>query len=711
MHFDWNPGKNCWKVEEATRLSILIDGEAYYRAIHEALTRARHSIFILAWDIHSELSLIRGDDAESIEDDWPAELGPLLNTLVERRKELNVYILNWDFAMIYALEREMFPSHKLEWKSRDRIQFQLDGEHPIGASHHQKIVLVDDEIAFVGGFDLSKWRWDTREHAPENALRRCPDNKPYPPFHDIQLLVQGPIVRTVSELARQRWHNATGEDAVPENPDTSKQSPWPPSAKVLAETLPIAIARTLPEYGEQHNIREVEQLYLDSIAAAERFIYIENQYFSSEVIGKAIATRLREENGPEVILVMPESTGGWLEQHTMDVLRTRLMRMLQDADKHQRLRLYGVRLSQNPDLWLMVHAKVMVIDDVFVRVGSSNLSNRSMGLDTECDLAFMCPSEGAAAELARNFRRSLLSEHLGVTVEEVAGAEESHDSLIKAVESLRDGERTLMPLSSDIPDTVDSLVPEADIIDPEKPLEPEEFFERVVRPAEPKTILQRYARIISLIGGVVALALAWRFTGLSDWLSVENAEAIATRIKEAPFTPVLVLLAYIIGGLLVLPITLMIVATVAVFGTWAGMGYALAGAELSAIVTYAIGHFLGRDTVGRIAGSRVNRLMRAMAKRGMLTIITLRIVPVAPFTVINVVAGVSPIRFRDFALGNFLGIIPGIAGIALMVDQILASLKNPDPATLAIAAIVIAGVSALLYGLRHGIQKLRAEAG
>ena len=86
-------------------------------------------------------------------------------------------------------------------------------------------------------------------------------------------------------------------------------------------------------------------------------------------------------------MVLPLKTGGWLEQHTMDVLRDRILRTLREADVHDRLRVYYPQLAVNPDVTLMVHAKVMVIDDCFVRVGSSNLSNRSLGLDSECDLS------------------------------------------------------------------------------------------------------------------------------------------------------------------------------------------------------------------------------------------------------------------------------------------------------------------------------------
>ena len=102
--------------------------------------------------------------------------------------------------------------------------FCLDGHHPVGASQHQKIVVVDDTVAFVGGFDLSKWRWDTPAHRPRDNRRIDPDGKPYPPFHDIQMAVDGPVARTLGRLARKRWLRASREKPI-DREDLEKETP------------------------------------------------------------------------------------------------------------------------------------------------------------------------------------------------------------------------------------------------------------------------------------------------------------------------------------------------------------------------------------------------------------------------------------------------------------------------------------------------------
>ncbi len=151
---------NCWRRENAQRVAIAIDGAAYFRAVREAILAARHSVFIIGWDIHSKLKLVRDSDA----DGFPEELGALLD-FVAKQRGVDVYVLSWDFAMIYLIERETLPLYALNWKTHSRVRFHMDDKHPVGASQHQKIVVVDDAVAFSGGLDLSKWRWDTPEHA------------------------------------------------------------------------------------------------------------------------------------------------------------------------------------------------------------------------------------------------------------------------------------------------------------------------------------------------------------------------------------------------------------------------------------------------------------------------------------------------------------------------------------------------------------------
>jgi len=695
-------GHNYWRYPIANRAAFLINGESYFRAVREAICQAQDSIFIVGWDVHSELVLLR----EECQDDYPVKLGALLDYLVRKRPQLNVYILVWDFAMIYTMEREYFPYYKLSWKSHKRIHFCLDGNHPIGASQHQKIVVIDDQVAFAGGIDLSKWRWDTSAHHLDDKRRTDPDGESYPPFHDVQMIVDGQVAMALGELVRERWQVATQGAAAPLNSKAAKIL-WPNSVKPSIRDAPIAISRTMPAYLDKGEIREVECLYLDSIAAAQTFIYIENQYFTSNQIVEVLIDRLKQDKGPEIVIIMPEKTGGWLEQHTMDVLRNRQLKKLRTADIHKRLGIYYTRLSKEPHISLMIHAKVMIIDDVFVRVGSSNISNRSMGFDSECDLSLVSTDNTNVKHAITEFRHRLLAEHFSTDVKNVATAEKHQQSLIKTLTSLQGGIRSLQPLNENIEEDVDNWVPDSTILDPEKPVEPEELLNQFIKPEQRKPTYKYLLRISLLVFCVFALAAIWRWTELSTWVSAENAEIVVEWIKDSSLSPLLVLLFFILGSVFALPITFIIIATISVYGPWLGGIYALLGTEIAALVTFGIGHLLGHEGAKRIAGSIGNRLMASLSKRGVLSIIFFRIVPVAPFSIINIIAGVSGIKLRDFAIGNFIGIIPGVLAITLLTDRVLVLLKEANWQNIILLSITSILVILFLFKLRQWVKKQR----
>jgi phospholipase D1/2 len=697
-------GKNCWRAAQASRVAMLVDGEAYFRAVRTAIAGARKSVFILGWDIDSRLRLVREAD-----DGLPELLGPFLDAVLRRRRTLRVRVLSWDFAMIYALEREWMPVFRLNWTSHRRMRFQLDNQHPFGGSQHQKIVVVDDRIAFCGGMDLSKWRWDTPAHAADEPGRIDPDGASYGPYHDVQLLVEGEAAAALGELARGRWRTATGErlaaTAAPDAPP-----PWPPALAVDFSNVGIGIARTQPRYNDNAEVREIEQLHVDAIAAARHSIYLENQYLTSHRVVNALAARLRESDGPEIIAVLPRETGGWLEQMTMDVLRARVLRELHEADRHRRLR---VLYPQTPGLGercISVHSKLMVIDDRLLRVGSANLSNRSMGLDSECDLAIEGSRDEVRSGIAR-CRNRLLAEHLGCEPAQVAAAIDREGSLLRAIEQLNTGERRLCPLDAHVDEDIDRLVPESAMIDPEKPIDADQLAREFIDEQDVEPARNSVAITVAVLLAALGLAAAWRWTPLAQWLDLQTLEALAAQAREAPLTPMVVLAGFVAGSLLVIPLTLMTVVSVLVFGPWTGGLYALCGAWLGSIAGYGAGHLLGRDAIRRLAGSRLNSLSRRLAKRGILTVIAVRLLPVAPFTVVNLVAGASHIRLRDFALGNAVGLLPGTLATAAFVDSVADAIRSPSVTELAVVGAIIGTILAAGWALRTWLRRLSAPSG
>jgi hypothetical protein len=201
----------------------------------------------------------------------------------------------------------------------------------------------------------------------------------------------------------------------------------------------------------------------------------------------------------------------------------------------------------------MVHAKVMVIDDDFVRVGSSNLSNRSMGLDSECDLAVSAGENEAMRSAIVRLRNRLIAEHSGCDVGDVSNAIEKTGSLIEAIESLSKGERRLVPLSGDVPPEVDQWVPESELLDPEKPVEPDELFDFFIGLEQQPFAYRHMMKVIVLIAGVLALTAIWRFTPAGEWVDIESARSAGEWIRRQPLTPLLVISAFIFGGMIAFP--------------------------------------------------------------------------------------------------------------------------------------------------------------
>lgn len=453
------PGRNCWRTATASRVAVLIDAAAYFDAVSQAIERARQSVLILSWDIDSRTPLAGGQSSQ--------RLGALLHSALARRPGLHVHVLNWDFAFLYMLEREVMPAYRREWRAHPRLHFHADGTHPLGACHHQKVVVVDDAIGFTGGLDICARRWDTSAHDPADPRRVDLSGVPYPPFHDVQIAVEGPAARALGELARSRWHHATGDNLPAPHPHPSDH--WPVGVSPDFVDVEVAIVRTMPGSNGDGAVREVETLFLDTIHRAQRWIYVENQYLTSTRIADALAARLSAPTGPEIVLVVPREGCGWLEEQTMSMRRQRTVERLHAADHHDRLRIYAPVIDG--EVIVNVHSKVMVVDDALLRVGSANLSNRSMAVDTECDVALAASDDDTAEGIAA-VRDRLLADHLGATPTEVATATAETGSLIAAIERLRGRAHTLEPLPIRAPGWLDGLPNEAHVFDPPEPIEP-----------------------------------------------------------------------------------------------------------------------------------------------------------------------------------------------------------------------------------------------
>jgi phosphatidylserine/phosphatidylglycerophosphate/cardiolipin synthase-like enzyme len=461
-------GRNCWRIARADKAAVIVDACDYYRIIAAAMEAAQQRIFIVGWDFDTRIALSPDEQGKG------ETLGHFFLRLAREKPKRQIDILKWNFGALKQFLHIRSIGWLLRWKRTKAIDYRFDASHPVGCSHHQKIVVIDDRLAACGGIDIAADRWDTPAHLDADPHRIGPKGKPYGPWHDTTMLMQGDVAERLSELGRERWKTATRAELPKIDP---RDQPWPAQLPIMFEDVDIAIARTRAAYDELPEVREIEALYLDMIAAAERFVYIENQYLTSATIASAIARRLAEPDPPEFLLVMPRTADGWLEQKAMDATRLMLVKAIGRADHRGRFKVYVPVTSKGADIY--VHAKVAIVDDRLLRVGSSNLNNRSQGLDSECDViidaGLAANRDSGAAMTALRYR--LLGEHLGCEPGEVEAKERECGSMIDAVERLRrDGGKTLVPLPMEDIGEVEKVIADNELLDPQRP---EHLFEPI----------------------------------------------------------------------------------------------------------------------------------------------------------------------------------------------------------------------------------------
>ncbi|MBL8658515.1 MAG: VTT domain-containing protein [Rhodospirillales bacterium] len=697
MHRLFVPGETCWQCVRADRVAFLVDAAAYFSAFKAAALRARRSIVIIGWDIDSRVRL------EPDRDDVPApdRLGDFLDHLLVNRPGLHVHILAWDFPLIYAGDRELFTGFRLGMMANRRLRYCLDSAHPMGASHHQKIVVIDDALAFVGGIDFAARRWDTPRHELNDPCRVDSSGRQYPPFHDMQVAVDGEAAAALGEIARERWRRGTGKKLTKVR--RTADDPWPQGVGVDLKDVEVAIARTDAGIDGLTPIREVEALYIAAIAAAQTYIYIENQYLTAGHVGEALRASLERENGPEIVIVLPQESWDWLEQAAMDTRRASLIGRLRKADRNDRLRIYSPLVSGVP---IHVHAKVMIFDNRVVRVGSANLANRSMGLDTECDVAVETgQTDTVAGLLAR-----LVGEHLDHPAEDVAAAIAEEGSLVKAIERLRGRDHTLKPIRIvEVTEEAEEIAASSQpLLDPEQPAEAEMIVGRLIRAVDWRVLVRRLAIAGLFFSLVVALAMAWRVGPFSGWVNAESLVSWWQTFDGSVMAGIMAMGSIVVATLALVPLTFMVTAAAVAFGPVLGSAYAMLGALLSSAIVYGAGALLGERWATKLFGRRWRRIGDTLSGRGVLAVAMVRMVPVAPYSVVNFLAGALRVRFIDFILGTALGLIPGIIALSLFGAQLGAVLR--EPGWLNVSLLIVISL-ALLVGIGLGIRSLHRSQG
>lgn len=426
--------EGVWRYARAERASVIIDAADYFAHMQDAMLKARRRIFMIGWDFDTRIHLTHGRRwwQRPFKKGHPARLGGFIGWLVRHRRDLEIRILKWGGSLIsFALRGSMFWD-VLRWARHRRIKFKFDTAHPVACSHHQKVVVLDDRLAVCGGIDMTDQRWDTREHRERDPGRRTVRGKRYMPWHDTTMMMEGEVASALAEMGADRWERADGSPLPPIEPATD--SLWPEGLAVQFENVELGIARTRAKYKEWPEVHEIRSLFQRQIREARQFIYAESQYFASRAVAEAIIARMQQPDPPEIVIVHPANADGWLEQQAMDHARAELVRVIEEGDKTNSFSIWTPHIGETP---IYVHAKLMVIDDAILRIGSANINNRSMGLDSECDVFIdsrRSGNEHAADQIAR-LRYSLMAEHLGLDEEAIPSLLERYGSMRALIEN------------------------------------------------------------------------------------------------------------------------------------------------------------------------------------------------------------------------------------------------------------------------------------
>ncbi|QPG06122.1 VTT domain-containing protein [Salinimonas marina] len=697
-------GENCWVSSKASFAAPLIDCANYYKALHSSIVKAKHSIFIVGWDIDSRIRLIRGEDEANSE--APSVISDLLAWKAEQNPELNIYLLRWDSSLAFFAQREMWAKEVWDEKTPDNVETVLDDTIPMGGSQHQKIVIIDDEVVYSGGMDVSTNRWDTRDHPVESAERDGPDGE-YGPLHDVQAVYAGPLVKDFAELVRWRWLRVAESQPIDirEGAKNALDDPlpaaWPPAYQPWFEKVDCALARTIPFMDEVEPVQEVRNMLLDLINQAERVIYIENQFTSRQEIAEALNSRLKACPDLNVIIVSSYEPKGRFECEAFWASRIEFKKILfNDIDPARIIMSYSsISDEQSRSAYKRIHSKVMTIDNKYLVIGSSNLSNRSMTLDTEIDTVFYGNTEHNQQHIEK-VRDDLLAEHTGRDLATTAELMQEAMPARAIIENQRAHGYILTQVNDEIftEQSSDNLF--RSFSDPEEPLIAMPTLDGqsmpVKNPRRRTIMIGLGVLVIALLGGL----MFWASQSIS-WLSADSINAFLEKSRGTYFALPTVLLVYLVGGLLFFPVTVLSIAVAAVFGPIWGPIYGILGALLSSASMFGVGKLLGNAGLKKIGGPKVEAVDQKLKSSGVVGVAAIRMLPIAPFSLVNLVAGISSIGLFQFLMGTFLGMFPPMIAKGLVGDSITQIFRNPSPQTI---SYLVGGI--VLWGLMiWGSQK------
>lgn len=424
MKLTLKPGVHYESRARATDSAVLVDARSYYRSFYWSALDAEQYLLIAGWQFDSEVALLRGDDAKDAP--LPVTFLAFLDALCARRPQLRIYVLAWDYSFVYALEREWLQALKFSVGTPDALRFEFDVHPRAGGSHHQKFVVIDGVLAFSGGLDLCDARWDDRGHLPADPRRANLSGDVLRPNHEVQAVVCGPAAAALAELFRARWQRACGQELALPVVNTSAASARDLSSLSGGAALPLGAAHVfLSSTGvgpEGEPVVQIRNLYVDALRAAERLVYIETQYLTSRSIAAALVERLsdRKKEGLMLLIMLPQDADTGKEKFALGEAQSMVLAAVEQAAVAGGHKLNFLCSACDADGGAtFIHSKLLLVDDEFLSVSSANLTERSMGLDSELSVVWHAGGDADLGRKIARVRASLLAEHAGSSEDEL----------------------------------------------------------------------------------------------------------------------------------------------------------------------------------------------------------------------------------------------------------------------------------------------------
>lgn len=640
--------------------SLLVCAESYFSQIKDAFLNAQEEILILGWSFN--LKTILDDDGTTLEE--------ILFGIPDKVK---IKILVWDYIIFYMADRDPFIGLNIAFKNKKNIQFGRFDFHPMLSSMHIKMVVVDSEVSFVGGIDLDLERRDGKFNFSEDSMRREKDGHMYGPFRDYALRFEGKqIAKDLRTFFEQMW-----------NSQKEQVSRVHQVADKLTPGANLFFARTLPKFKGNPKDNSSFQLQRWLFENAKRYIFIENQYLTSGRIVDALIQRLAQPLGPEVVIVVSYGHMPILERISMGALLTDCVKKLLHNDPYQRLKIYTLlaprkrqaSLRSEGREFVKIHSKCVLVDDTYLKIGSSNMNERSLQFDYELDAL-------VSGEVVKKYREEIFSSLLGN-----GGEVEFGESIIWTFEKARLKYDKIIEVK-DILQKKSALTDYKDYL----PLDKREmtFFEKMGQMfIHRREMLRINAKVV---GGIVLLLFIIAgaiFVGPGEAKGLLDQAVFNLRIDSSLLLMGLFFFSYLILGAFFFPLNAYIFLCGAYFSMGEAFALAMTGAMSSAMLTYAMGTLFQKDLDVEAKLEQANRLGKLLRRNSLKTLVFLRIIPLAPFPFVNLVCGKLRMHFGKYVLGTLLGVAPGAAFLIFTEKRLIALFTHPDWGNFVVVILIL----------------------